>query len=122
MRNMAITAAYADAANQKVNLWLTTDSVRPGLALNDPEVVSFLANGGVIAAYTVPPPAQTLTDMDLLELNRVLAMEGSVFRGFVEVMLDEINILRTRPASSPALQPRTLNQIKPAIQNKMRTP
>lgn len=67
-------------------------------------------------------PVLTLSEIDLAELNKLLVQDGSVLRGFILLMLDEINILRTRPASSPALQPRTVDQIKPGIQSKMRTP
>lgn len=54
--------------------------------------------------------------LDLAALNIALAQDGSAFRGFVLVMLDEINILRQRAG----LAPRTIDQIKPAIQGKMR--
>lgn len=82
------------------------------------EIAARQAEEAAWAARHIPTDAE----IDMEELNRALAQPGSVFRGFVLVMLDEINALRTRPANSPALQPRTVDQIKPAIQNKMRTP
>lgn len=64
-------------------------------------------------------PQPTQAELNLTAVNEALAAPGSIFRAFVLVMLDEINILRTRPANSPALQPRTVDQIKPAIAGKM---
>lgn len=70
-------------------------------------------------------PNVSLTDQ--AALNAALAAEGSVFRGFVLVMLDEINLLRaavqvlnTKTTTTPALAQRTIAQIKPAITAKMR--
>ena len=59
-------------------------------------------------------------EIDLAELNRVLASEGSVLRGFIELMLDEINILRQRTTLT-ALPVRTPAQVKAGIKAKMRT-
>lgn len=64
-------------------------------------------------------PQPTQAELNLTAVNDALAQPGSIFRAFVLVMLDEINILRTRPAGSPAVQPRTIDQIKPAISGKM---
>lgn len=64
-------------------------------------------------------PQPTQAELNLAAVNDALVQPGSIFRAFVLVMLDEINILRTRPANSPALQPRTIDQIKPAIAGKM---
>lgn len=84
------------------------------------EVSARQAEEAAWAARHIPTDAEI--DMD--ELNKALAQPGSVFRGFVLVMLDEINILRARVAAlgGGPLPPRTVDQIKPAMQNKMRTP
>lgn len=65
-------------------------------------------------------------EIDLAELNKALLSEGSVLRGIVELLLDEINILRQRVpiAALPpnaSLPVRTQNQVKNGIQAKMRT-
>lgn len=65
-----------------------------------------------------PPP--TLDQIDALVLNEALIAEGSVFRGFVELVLDEINILRQRTTLA-ALPVRTPAQVKAGIKAKMRT-
>lgn len=64
-------------------------------------------------------PQSTQAELNLAAVNDTLAQPGSVFRAFVLVVLDEINILRTRPANSAALPARTIDQIKPAISGKM---
>lgn len=66
-------------------------------------------------------PPRTDDELDLEALNAVLAAKGSVLRALALLILDEINILRQRPAGSPALQPRTAGQFKNALQAKMRS-
>lgn len=49
-------ANYADPDNQTVNLFPDANSVTPGLPLDSPDVVAFLAGGGAINPYEAPPP------------------------------------------------------------------
>lgn len=98
---MSIRATFAEPANRTVNLWLDADSVRPGLALNDPEVLEFTSGGGTIGPYEAPPPRPTVSEIDLAELNRALAEDGSVLRALAELTLIEINKLRADHARAP---------------------
>lgn len=92
-----------------------------------PDVVAFLGAGGTIQPYQPPSPPLTSGEIDLNSLNDALAAPGSVFRGFVLVMLDEINLLRAeiralkaKAVIAGAVPDRTIAQIKPAIAAKMR--
>lgn len=76
-----------------------------------------------VSDYVSPPSAA----MDASSFNDALTAEGSVFRGFVLVVLDEINLLRaeiralkTKAGIAGAVPDRTVSQIKPAIVGKMR--
>lgn len=92
-----------------------------------PDVVAFLGAGGTIQPYQAPPAPPTAGAIDQTALNDALAADGSVFRGFVLVVLDEINLLRaeiralkTKAGIAGAVPDRTVSQIKPAIVGKMR--
>lgn len=111
----ALLAYYFDANSMTVR------------KLDHPDVVAFLGAGGAIQPYQPPAPPLTSGEIDQGALNASLAEEGSVFRGFVLVMLDEINLLRaeiralkTKAGIAGAVPDRTVSQIKPAIVGKMR--
>lgn len=115
---MAISAAFANPDNSAVNLWLDANSVRPGLSLDNPEVLEFLSGGGVIGPFVPPPPPPTPSEIDQAELNKALTEEGSVLRANMELTLIEVNKLRAdhgRPPYTPA-------QYKIALKAQMRTP
>lgn len=98
---MAVRATFATPSRTTINLWLDADSVRPGLPLNDPDVVAFVNGGGVLGPYEVPPPPPTPSEIDQDELNRALAAEGSVLRALAELTLIEVNKLRADHARAP---------------------
>jgi hypothetical protein len=110
-------ATFAEPARRTVNLWLDADSVRPGLALDDPEVVQFQGGGGIIEPYEVPVPPPTLDQIDTKLLNEALAAEGSVVRAIAELMLIEVNKLRADHARPPY----TKLQFVAALKAQMRT-
>lgn len=114
---MAVRATFAEPARQTVNLWIDADSVRPGLAINDPDLVAFLNGGGIISPYEVPAPGPTLSELDQAELNRALATDGSVVRALAELTLIEINKLRADHARPPY----TKAQFVIALKAQMRT-
>lgn len=93
---MASRATFADPARTTVNLWMDADSVRPGLPLDDPDVLAFINGGGVVGPYETPPPPPTSDQLDTKALNEALVQDGSVVRALAEVMFLEINKLRVK--------------------------
>lgn len=114
---MAVRATFADPARSAVNLWIDADSVRPGLALDDPEVVEFTTGGGIIGPYELPAPPPTIDQIDTKALNAALAEDGSVLRALAELTLIEINKLRADHARAPY----TKAQFVIALKAQMRT-
>lgn len=87
---MAVRATYAEPGRKTVNLFVDADSVRPGLAIDGPEVVDFIKGGGGIEPYEPPAPPPTLDQIDLRALNEALAAEGSVVRAIAEIQFGMI--------------------------------
>jgi hypothetical protein len=79
------------------------------------EVAARLAEEAAWAARHIP----TNDEIDIAELNRALAEEGSLMRAVVAVLRSEINIVRA--AVVPALPPRTVAQVTAALKAQMRT-
>lgn len=114
---MAVRATFAEPARRTVNLWTDVESVRPGLALDDPEVVAFVNGGGVIDPYEIPPPPPTLDQIDTKALNEALAAEGSLMRAIAEL---QFRIIKgTIPIPQPNL---TSAQYRALLKATMRTP
>lgn len=109
---MILSARFANAEGTAVIL--ETDD-RGSVAISQADTPMLWATYVNLGMATAPYIAPVQADMNLAALNAALAENGSVFRGFVLVMLDEINILRQRAG----LPLRTIDQIKPAIQGKM---
>lgn len=105
-------ATFATPVNGSINLWIDADSVRPGLPIDDPEVVAFVDGGGIIEPYEVPLPRPTLDEIDQRELNAALAMQGSVLRAIAELVLIEVNKLRADHARPPYTKAQFVTALK----------
>lgn len=112
---MAIRATFSSIANTSANLWIDANSVRPELALDDPELLDFVAGGGTIEPYEIPPAAPTLDEMDKKLLNQLMMDEGSFARAIAEIQFMQIK------GTLPVTTSITAKQYKDLIELHMRT-
>lgn len=110
---MILSAQFANAERTAVVV-ITDDRGAVSISADRPELwAQYLAWPGATAAF-VP---DNVSDMDLAELNRVLAQDGSVLRALAELTLIEINKLRADHARAPY----TKAQFVAALKAQMRT-
>ena len=101
----------------KGSIVLPIVEVKPPLNAGEEYGQPTITHDGITATRTWPVTvSKTDTDLDADTLNSELLASGSVFRGLMSVVLDEINLLRTKAG----LATRSMAQFKNAIQAKMR--